>query len=334
MLFFGVLGFILYNIGFHNYDIRKVTFKENSHIDYKVYLKPNDFFEEEYLPENMTYITSLIDHINLDFSYQIDLNDYMSGTYTYYIKGVVEASQTDSDSKYYTKEYILSDTTTREYKNRNSIEINENIDVNYQTYNNILNEFKNEYGVSMDGNLKVSLVIQNIVKDDQTKNTPLKETELELNIPLTSLSLEVPIETNEDNNEGVLFSDKIEKEGVIYIVARVLSIIAFVISVILLGYLISFIYRRFKQESFYQKKLKKILKVYDGIIVNLQKRPPMDKTNVLPVSSFEELIDAHSEVRNPINYIDEKDGALFLLVSDDFIYYYKLKREKNKKDKS
>ena len=43
--------------------------------------------------------------------------------------------------------------------------------------------------------------------------------------------------------------------------------------------------------------------------------------------TFEELIDAHSEVRNPINYITEKDGALFLLVSENMIYSYKLKRE-------
>ena len=80
-------------------------------------------------------------------------------------------------------------------------------------------------------------------------------------------------------------------------------------------------------ESVYHKKLNKILRVYDGIIVNLKTMPKFVKEKLFIVNTFEELIDAHSEVRNPINYIDEKDGAIFLLMSSGYIYYYKLKRE-------
>lgn len=326
-LFFAVLGLFFASIGFHNYEEEKVTYKEENHINYKVYLLPNDFFSEEYLPENMAYITSLINYINLDFSYKIDFSEALTGTYSYYIKGVVDASQTDSDSKYYTKEYILSDTKTQKYEQQKSVNIQETIDIHYQDYNQILIDFKNEYGVPMDGNLKVSLVIQNMVEDKETNEDALKEQEVELNIPLTSATLEVPIETNNDTNEGVILTNIVKKEGIVYTVSRVLSFCFYGISLLLLSYGTYLICMGYKLESVYQKKLRKILKVYDGIIVNLQKKPNMDRTKVLPVSSFEELIDAHSEVRNPINYINEQDGALFILMSDKYIYYYKLKRE-------
>lgn len=326
-LVFAILGLFFASIGFHNYEEQKVTYKEENHINYKVYLLPNNFFQEEYLPENMAYITSLINYINLHFSYKIDFNKPLTGTYSYYIKGIVDASQTDSDSKYYTKEYILSDTKTQKYEQQKSINIQETIDIHYQDYNQILIDFKNEYGVPMDGNLKVALVIQNMVEDQETGENTLKEQEIELNIPLTSATLEVPIETNNQTDEGVLLTNIVKKEGMIYTVSRILSFCFYGIALLLLGYSTYLTCMGYKLESVYQKKLRKILKVYDGIIVNLQKKPVLDRTKVLPVSSFEELIDAHSEVRNPINYINEKDGALFILMSDKYIYYYKLDRE-------
>ena len=326
-LVFAILGLFFASIGFHNYEEQKVTYKEENHINYKVYLLPNNFFQEEYLPENMAYITSLINYINLHFSYKIDFNKPLTGTYSYYIKGIVDASQTDSDSKYYTKEYILSDTKTQKYEQQKSIDIQETIDIHYQDYNQILIDFKNEYGVPMDGNLKVALVIQNMVEDQETGENTLKEQEVELNIPLTSATLEVPIETNNQTDEGVLLTNIVKKEGMIYTVSRILSFCFYGIALLLLGYSTYLTCMGYKLESVYQKKLRKILKVYDGIIVNLQKKPVLDRTKVLPVSSFEELIDAHSEVRNPINYINEKDGALFILMSDKYIYYYKLDRE-------
>ena len=151
--------------------------------------------------------------------------------------------------------------------------------------------------------------------------------ETDIDIPLTTLTVEVPIESNDKTDSGVLLSSKIEKEGVIYIIGRVLAVICYATSFISLLYFIYLTYLGFKLENAYVKKLKKILKVYDGIIVNVKKKPKMDNTKVIWVSSFEELIDAHGEVRNPINYVSLRDGALFLLVSESYIYAYKLERE-------
>ena len=44
-----------------------ITYKENSSINYKVYLKENQFFEKEYAEEKKQYIASLIEYIKADF---------------------------------------------------------------------------------------------------------------------------------------------------------------------------------------------------------------------------------------------------------------------------
>ena len=44
----------------------KVTrYSENGNLDYKVYLKENEFYENPYLGKNMYYIASLIKNINV-----------------------------------------------------------------------------------------------------------------------------------------------------------------------------------------------------------------------------------------------------------------------------
>lgn len=324
---YSFLALNLARLGFRNYDERIINYNEDSKVNYQVHLKSNDFFQDEFLPENMSYVTSLIDYIKLNFDYNLNFDETLSGTYSYYIKATMDANKENSDSKFYTKDYILSDVKTEKFDDKKKINIKESIDVDYDTYNDVLIAFRDEYGVQMDGNLDVSLVVESTFNDKVSGEDAGKKSETSLNIPLTTLTVEVPIEKDNKVNSGVLLSTKITKEGFIYNVFRVLAIICYIAAFTFLLYFIYLTYLSFKLENAYVKKLKKILKVYDGIIVNVKKKPSMDNNKVVWVSSFEELIDAHGEVRNPINYIQEKDGALFLLVSESYIYAYKLRRE-------
>ncbi len=326
-VFAAVIAFLLARFGYYNYDTKVITFQDKKNIGYKVFLKPNDFFDEPYLNENMAYITSLIDDIEIDYNYEISFNDEVGGEYVYYIKGIVEASSPTTNSDYYTEEFILSEMERKTIKDQSQLTLNDSIRVDYGTYNQILLDFRGEYGVSMEGNLKVVLVIRFLVTDQQVGKGNVKDVELELDIPLTSQTVEVPIETTEMEETGEILTYRIEKNGFIYQAARFLSIAFCVISGLLGIYLLYLVFQFAHVDSKYQKKLTKILKVYDGILVNLDKMPKFDNKEVLGVSSFEELLDAHSEIRNPINCITANDGTIFLLVSNDFIYYYKLERE-------
>lgn len=321
------LGLVFSRIGFHSNIKKEITYDVKKSIDYKVYLKPNNYFDSEYLSKNQTYITSLIDYINVDFEYDLKLSERTSGSYSYYIKAMVEANQINSDSNYFTKEYILSDLKNISYEYEDSVSIKDNINVDYQQYNKLLSDFKSDYGISMDGNLKVLLVIKNIMQDENKGSNVTKDSQLELNIPLTSVTVEVPIEVDGRDESGTLTTYEVKKDGIIYNIAKIVGIFFYIASFILILYLFKLSALSIKLENKYRKELKKILKTYDGIIVNLKKTPDINKNKLLVVSTFGELIDAYSEVRNPINYIEVKDGAIFMLISNGYSYYYKLDRE-------
>ena len=327
VVIFSASGFLLVRVGFYNYDLKKVIYKENKKIDYKVFLKENDFFDNEYLGMNRTYIASLIDYIDIDFNYDVILNEKLSGSYSYYIKGIVEANDDSTNSNYYTKEYALTDVKVKKYDKSKKINIKENIKIDYDVYNDLLNSFKDEFNVSMNGILKVVLVINNNVDKTNYFDKQTKNAEMELKIPLTSLTIDVPIDAKNNNSSSVLTTYKIYKEGLFYPFAKVLGIFCYVVAFLSVIYLVYLTIISYKLESLYYKKLRKILRIYDGVIVNLNNMPNIDKTKVINVSNFEELIDAHSEIRHPINYIKEKDGAVFLLISDGYVYFYKLRRE-------
>ena len=48
-----------------------IKYSENSLIDYKVYLKDNDFFDTDYVTSENQYIASLIEYINTNFKYKL-----------------------------------------------------------------------------------------------------------------------------------------------------------------------------------------------------------------------------------------------------------------------
>ena len=61
--------------------------------------------------------------------------------------------------------------------------------------------------------------------------------------------------------------------------------------------------------------------------------PNFNNYKVIHVLSFNELIDAHSEVRMPINYFEEKPGckSVFALINGDIAWVYTLMEENYRK---
>ena len=82
-LVFLIIGIFFLNIGLNSKKTISLKYQESNNIDYKVYLKENNFFDDEYMLPGKTYITSLIDHIEVDFDYNIGFNDTIDADYKY-----------------------------------------------------------------------------------------------------------------------------------------------------------------------------------------------------------------------------------------------------------
>jgi len=107
MLF--ILGVTFFSLGFKDTKDIRYSYKENNSVDYKVYLKDNNFFESSYLEKNKTYITSLIDYITADYTYNVTFNNKVSGDLNYKVVAEIKADKANNDvGNYWTKTYDLT----------------------------------------------------------------------------------------------------------------------------------------------------------------------------------------------------------------------------------
>lgn len=329
IVLFSLMDIYLYKNGY--FEEKKITlnYKESGpDVDYKVYLKDNDFFDKKYLTkaDNKTFITSLIDYINVEYNYVIQFDNKVSGKYRYYVVATLEANKNNGESNYWSKDYRIIDEKSVDVKDTTQYVIHNNVDVDYNKYNGILSSFKKTLNLnSSSGVLKVYLVVNSELESNDIK-APIESKLLLIKLPLTELTIDASVDESSISNDVQTISKVIDSNrlqimksiGYIYIGAIVVCII-----------LLIYISKKKKNVNRYESELKKILSTYDSIIVNVKTLPDLTEYKVIDVMTFEELLDAHGEVRMPINYYRDDLRSYFILLNENTAWRYVKKRYKN-----
>jgi hypothetical protein len=60
-----------------------ISYTEKSEIEYMVFLKENDVFTSSYLEQDQMYVASLIDHVWMNFAYELQMAQEAKYSYTY-----------------------------------------------------------------------------------------------------------------------------------------------------------------------------------------------------------------------------------------------------------
>ena len=318
-----VLGAFVAAYGFNDTTLKNISYnEEGSKVNYKVYLKENDYFNDKYLGEGETYIASLIDYINIKYNYTIKFSEKVSGDYTYNIVATIFANKKNGDSgSYWHKDYKITDEKTVHLDNQDSFLINEETNVNYGTYNQILGGFKKEYDLDTDGILKVSLVVKNKLTGEVYKEQIGINSSLDLSIPLLEKAVNANISVSTPTNPET-YTTTVKRNVLLFTLIKVvgLGLIIFGIIKVILTYMD---YKRNNHNNKYIEELNKILANYDSIIASVVKLPELDGVNVVDVTSFEELLDVYNEVRMPINHCHVNNyESVFMIINDKMAWRY------------
>lgn len=341
IILFFVAGISLFIISFSSYRIEKIDYFEKNNIDYRVYLKPNKFFEEPYLGKNKTYVTSLIDYIDVDYKYNSSFSEAMDTTLNYQIIATVLADKADVETgNYWSKVYALTDKTPFSVENNKTISIGENVKINYDEYNSVLNEFKNTYGVAVDGKLKIEMIITGEATNEKMDSPIIIDSRITMQVPLSALAIEASIDSNTtDRSQQATY--RVEVGGSLLIIMRCFGISLAVISIILIILTIKK-HLKDKNDHLYIDHIKKILDNYDSVIVNVSASPLSKNQKCTKVENFTELVDMYNSTHEPIYYFRTKSISNFVIIKDQHAYMFSLsksdfkdkrtKREKKQED--
>ena len=313
-----------------------VEYNENGKIDYKIYLKDNSYYNTSYLEEGMQYVANLIKTINVRFDYKMQSDTKIDFNTKYKVVSEIQITEKDTPSKilFSKKENLVSNTIT---KKDNNYVIEEELDIDYDKYNELVNSYKRDYGLVVSSNLILSLEVDNNGNLDKKENILDKNSIMQINIPLSEQTIGITMNTDEINNNGTLVSN-----NKLFLISNyilfVVFIILFIITLVSIILDVNFYLKNFKKDK-YKELVKKILNQYDRIIVN--GRVSIDEAefrNKIYPDTIEEMVDAAQTLEVPIYYYEAiaNEKCFFVIIKGDTLYKYRLTRaflEKNPSNK-
>lgn len=318
---FVVFGVSLY-FSFSKKTLNGISIKSDGNIGYTVKLKDNLYYEKNELPEDMDYVASLINYVDANVGYALSSSDSLDYNYTYSIDVIVKVYG-DSESKpLIEKKYPIIESKNLTAKDSHGININEKVYLDYNEYNRFVANYKTSYLLSNHADLTLIMNVKTLTHSESLDSNKEINEDVKMVLPLT---------------QQVISSNKTSPQGNNYFISplddgkKIQNIYTFVLGLFFgLLFILNMIRAIFDTQDIknaaYKKELRKILNMYDLIIVNIESLIDESKYDVINVSNFNELKDVHDNVGNPIMFKETHANrqSIFVIVKDNILYKYTL----------
>ena len=296
-------------------NIKTSYYKETGKIDYKVYLKENEFFKEEYLDKDNQYIASLIKNIEADFNYELDLNEKDKNyNYEYRIEAVTTVKDKDTHNTLYQEKEELLSKANQEFNSSEKLVINEKMNIKYSEYNDVISKFVDVYDLeNSESTVNINMYVD--ILEDKYKeihNAPV----ISLNIPLTKNTVAIDISSNVVDEEKFKNETQAVNKEKIFII-----VLLFIVEVILGIKLAFYIFDTQNEETIYKMKLRKIMSNYGSYIQEISKNFDFKGYQAIELNTFENLVRIRDIIQEPILMLEGFDEIHFMVPTQNKIIY-------------
>lgn len=333
---FLILTLLFLFLYIHNNNDIYIKYDETSNIDYKVFLKENNFFDEKFLGQNKSYIASLIDYIDTTFNYKIALQDQKADfKYSYRIEAEVNVREKNATNSLYNfKEEILKQ-TEKDSSGSSSAIIKENIIIDYNRYNDLIKSFVKTYSLDDTISTVTLRMYVNVLGTCEDFDNKSNESVMSIEIPLTTKTMNIEISNDLiETEDNIMACNKSDSVDLIYLLVGSIMLI---ISVFYMVILVRYIVKTRTAEDIYHKELKRILNNYHSYIQKINNELDVSKYEKLRVDTFTDMLEIRDTLQQPILMVENKnkDGVYFIIPSNTKILYtYGLKLSDIKKKMS
>lgn len=297
------------------------NYKEKAQIHYKAKLKENEFYTDEYLEEGSTIIASLIQDIEVEFKYNMELEQSQDYEYSYKILAKTNVKQsTRANSIYETTEELVNKEVQE--SNNEKLEINENITIDYNEYNEKINKFINLYHLDNTTNtIELEMYVSVINKYDGTEINQANKV-MSLSIPLTTRTIDVSIGSNVVQDNGKTLIKRSEYQNIDYLLW--IGIIVGILAIIWIIRFIKYMIDTRSAEKMYEQELKRIMFNYKSYIQQTDNEINQEGYKIIRINTFNEILGLRDTIQSPIlMYTEEKElRTQFTIIKDGIIYVY------------
>ncbi|SKA90798.1 hypothetical protein SAMN05428976_11516 [Clostridium sp. USBA 49] len=321
---FGFL-FLLKTLISGKYENKKeevLSYNNKALINYKVNLLPNSIYEEKSLGEGKIYITDYVDSIDTLLNYKFNCKDNIEKiSVDYEVNAVIEGFiGNKKDSKeIWSKKFNLQPKTEL-VLNKN--EFQKDILIDIKNYNSIVRDMVKKVNTNFSNKLIVTWNIN--VKGKSSKGEFFEKLSPTMEIPLGESYFEVKGDLLQDKNGSIDNVKKVISDR--YITGIIISSFTMVISIIAFFYIFLFTLENDNKEISI-RKINKILKNYEDMLVALKDEPLEGNEIIIKVLDMNGLIKIADDLDKPIFYkyfININEIKYFCVIDNKKAYVYQI----------
>ncbi len=313
---FFIAGILIYN-SLTSAKSSEVTYDETSRINYEVCVsQTGGFYGDTCLDEGKEYLSSITKRIPTTFNYQMKLSDELDDiNIKYYVVAKVDIYKEKNGKSLNTYEDVLVERTDYDIVG-NQAKITIDVDIPYQKYYEYVQDYEKQFKVNGYGEVKVSLYVDTgtLIKTASILTMPLSDNTYHIEkTTVNNSSQSFNVEMGEWSGINTSYS----VVGLVFVFFGLMGIIK----------LTDLVCKVVSTGSLYQKKLEKIMREYDHLIVIARGDYTLDESKrLIKADSFYELLDARSTLEKPIVYVKVNNVKSEFYVEDsEIVYKYTMK---------
>lgn len=304
-----------------------LQYNQSGNIDYNVYLKENDFYEEEVLGKGQSYVAELIDNVEVDFVYDFGIDAKLGVSGVYDIVGKLIVADARNSREIFVKEYPLkSQVSTSGVNGR--LTVSDSVTVNYDEYNELAKQFVEAYKLSeVKSTLVLTMKVAVRYEGLQTRTAPQTDYAFTLNIPLTLQKVDIVMTSvaPSADNQILAVNNGVNKElfKTLGTVACVLEFVAIIVFVI-------YVFKTRNDDINYEIKIKRLVSAYKSYIQKILSEFNTDGYQILKVETFNEMLDIRDTVNAPIlmsENIDKTCSKFYIPTDNGILYLHEIRVE-------
>ncbi len=319
----GILAYYCFKQSFSKTSKEVLNYNEKTTLDYNVELFDNPLGITN--SENVdSYLSELVDNISNNIHYEYRTDHEVTVNYKYNVDVTMELENTNTKKNFHKNTYSLIDEVNETVKNTKIIEINQNIRLDYDFFNDKAKEMEQLAEGTVSGNLIIKMYVKLVTNYEKFAKPVEKEEVIEVKVPLLSSQVSADLVSKDKNSDKYTEEAKPElvNEPMLYSGVALL-----IVDTVFLLTGISFVFRSTPKKSKYCRLRDGLLEEYGNIIVNVKKMPNIKGRNLMDCYSFGELMDAQRILDKPIIFYEivKDQKCTFFIIGEGDIYEYTLK---------
>lgn len=303
-----------------------INYEEESNIDYKVRLKDNDFYTEEEIGMDKSYVTALVDKFLINFDYFLTMaTDSVDFEYKYSVVAVTEVVDRITGAVIYSpKDEIVKETV--ESKTGYNLNINKDVEIDFHKYNNQAKTFIEAYKLTnVESTLRVEMAVDVKGASEQFSEDSSNKFVFAFNAPLVQQTVYVTATSTVPQTENVILAraEKGPQEAL-----KIMSIAGGATLVVCVIVLFAFTYLTRNTDINYEIQVNRIVKNYKSFIQKIVN--PFDDSGyqVLKVEKFGEMLEIRDTISSPVLMFENGDKTCTQFIvptNTKIIYYFEIK---------